>query len=274
MKTLVFMFLATGLLTGVRAQTTNAPDSTPPPDAAKVAEYQRRFQEGYALEQQGQLEQARTIYDGILAEQPEAKRSLLEAGQISLELNEPQKADAYLEKLHEIVPDFPKAYELLIQANEALKRDVKVERLVREFRALYDSRTVSGFDQPFFEREHLRLGAGQEIVVYQFFDYTKPPFYAVKVELLAPQHVMQRELLLKFDPEGTAELHTKDPAATNGNVFIVAEPFFANGRMNRIDVYQELFTTPDYQKARNVLLGILSNTPKPVYSAPVDAPAE
>jgi tetratricopeptide (TPR) repeat protein len=273
---MLFVFLFAGgfiLPGGVRAQTGDGA-SAPAMDPAKIAEYQQRFQQGYDLEKAGKLAEALAVYDGILGEQPDAKRSLLEAGRISLELNEPEKADAYLDKLHAIVPDFPEAIELLIQANAAMKKDVKVERLVREFRALYDSRTVSGFDQPFFEREHLRLGAGQEIVVYQFFDYTKPPFYAVKVELLAPQHVMQRELLLKFDPEGTAELHTKDPAATNGNVFIVAEPFFANGRMNRIDVYQELFTTPDYQKARNVLLGILSNTPKPVYSAPVDAPAE
>ena len=37
-------------------------------DPAKVAEFQRRFQEGYILEQQGKLTEARAIYDGILAE--------------------------------------------------------------------------------------------------------------------------------------------------------------------------------------------------------------
>ena len=231
MKAGTFMFLLAALFSlRLPAQTiTTAPAPTAELDPAKVAEYQRRFQEGYQLEQQGQLQQARAIYDGILAEQPDAKRSLLEAGRISLELNEPAKADDYLDRLHAIVPDFPEAIELLIQANETLKHDVKVERLVREFRALRDSGKVPGFTQAlFFEREHIRLDGGAQIVFSEFFDYTKPPYYALKAEVLgpAPQHARQRVLLLKYDPEGTATIRAKDPRLAKDEVFIVAEPFF------------------------------------------------
>ena len=116
-------------------------------DPAKVAEYQKRFQEGYALEQAGKLQEARTVYDGILAEDPRAKRSLLEAGVISFQLGELAKADAYLEKLHSLVPDFPKAIELLIQINQQLKHDVKVELLLRDFRELHDSGKIPQLTQ-------------------------------------------------------------------------------------------------------------------------------
>jgi tetratricopeptide (TPR) repeat protein len=253
--------------------TPSAP-SAPEMDAAKVAEYQQRFNEGYALEQQGKLEEARTIFDGIIAEQPEAKRSLLEAGRVSLELNQPLQADGYLDKLHAIVPDFPEAFELLIQANQALKRDVKVERLVREYRALYDSGKISGM-KPFFPRERIQLDGGQEILFCQFFDFTRPPYYALMGELLGPgpAHDRKRLLLLKYDPEGTKEVEAKDPRIAHDTVFTLAEPFYTGERMTRIDVYKELLSTPDYEKARNMMLGIFSQTPKPILSTPVDGSA-
>ena len=34
-----------------------------------------------------------------------------------------------------------------------------------------------------------------------------------------------------------------------------AEPFFTGDKMTRIDVYQELLVTPEYMKARNLMLG-------------------
>jgi tetratricopeptide (TPR) repeat protein len=290
MKATLFMFLAGAALFArgpAAAQTETATPAPPAPttspapatsepalDPAKVAEYQQRFEQGYALEKAGQLSQARTIYDGILAEQPDAKRSLLEAGRISLALDDPLRADGYLEKLHALVPDFPEAFELLIQANEALRRDVKVERLVAEFRELRDSGKVPGFrDSLFFEREHLRLDHGAEIVFSQFFNYTAPPYYAVRAELFGTGHVSQRVLLLKYDPEGTQQFHQKDPHAGSAEVFILAEPIIQNGRMTRIDVYDELFATPYYAKVRQLMLGVFAASPKPIYSAPVDAPA-
>lgn len=277
MKANVFVFLLAGAV-GFSAPDSRAqaPGQAAPPtlDPAKLAEYQARFQHGYDLEQAGKLEDARAIYDGILAEQPEAKRSLLEAGRVSLELNEPDKADAYLEKLHALVPDFPEAYELLIQANQALKKDIKVERLVREYRALRDSGRAN-FDpeKPFFRREVIPLDKGAEIVVYQFFDFTQAPFYALKAELDGPGHVFQRELLLKYDPDATQGLRAKDPAHPNASVFILAEPFYTGDRMTRIDVYQELLVTPEYRKARNLMLGDFAQAPKPMYSAPIDSSA-
>jgi tetratricopeptide (TPR) repeat protein len=284
MKALVFMLplAALGMSPGLGQTAVVTPPAVaapavaaPAPTPEQIAAFQQRFEQGYALEKAGKLEEARTVYDGILADQPEAKRSLLEAGRVSLDLNQPARAEAYLEKLHAIVPDFPTAYELLIQASQALRQDVKAERLVREYRALRDSGRVPGFDQAlFFEREHLRLGQGAEIVFSQFFDFTQPPFYVLKAEEFGPGHVRQHVLLLKYDPDATQALRAKDPQQAQATVFILAEPFFANGRMVRIDVYQEIFTVPEYRRARNTMLGILAHPPKPIYSAPVDAPEE
>ena len=282
MKAALFMFFLAGSLGSelpASAQDPAAPSAASASDAGlspdQVAAYQRRFEAGYALEQQGELEQARTVFDGILAEQPDAKRSLLEAGRISLQLNEPLKADAYLDRLHTLVPEFPDATELLIQANQAMRHDVKVERLVREFRAMRDSGKVPGFsDSLFFDRENIRLDGGAQIILSQFFDYTKPPYYAIKAELLNAAHETQRVLILKYDPEGTQAVRAKDPKVAHDNVFIVAELFFAGDQMNRIDVYEELLSTPDYEKARTIMLGIFSHTPKAILSTPISAPTQ
>ena len=272
MKTSLFV-LAFVLALPAAAQTAAPADSaalTP----AQIADYQKRFQDGYALEKAGKLPEARAIYDGILAEQPDAKRSLLEAGRVSLDLNEPAKADAYLDKLHKLVPDFPDAIELLIQANQALRRDVKVDRLVREFRTLHDSGQVPGFsDSLYFERERVQLDPNSQIIISQFFDFTKAPYYVLKAELYNAQHQRQRLLLLKYDPDETASIRAKNPNLTKDSVFILAEPFYIGDQMTRIDVYKTLLSTPDYQKARTLLLSIFVQTPKPIYSAKVNASA-
>jgi tetratricopeptide (TPR) repeat protein len=240
-------------------------------DAAKIAEYQKRFEEGYALEQQDKLAEARTIYDGILAEEPKAKRSLLEAGKISFKLGELARASDYLEKLHEQVPDFPEAIELLIQINQALKRDVKVELLARDFRDLHDSGKIPELSQSLcFVRERIHLDQ-QDIIISQFFDYTKDPDTVYMAEVYDSTGLLKRRLLLNYDAETTRALRAKDAKYATTQVFTWFEHVMKDGQVKEIDAYLQIFALPDYQKFRSAMFVILANPPKPIYSAPVDA---
>jgi tetratricopeptide (TPR) repeat protein len=241
-------------------------------DPAKVAEYQKRFEQGYALEQAGRLAEARAIYDGILAEQPEAKRSLLEAGKISFKLGELAKADDYLERLHEIVPDFPEAIELLIQINQALKRDVKVELLIGDFDELRAGGKIPELSRSlWFKRELIHSGQ-QDIVVSQSFDYTQDPNTVWMAEVFDSSGQLKRRILLNYDPQGTQALRARDAKYANTQVFNWCEHIIKNGQPKEIDVYMQIFALPDYQKFRSAMFVILANPPKPIYSAPVDAP--
>ena len=243
-------------------------------DPAKVAEYQKRFEEGYALEQAGKLAEARAIYDGILAEEPKAKRSLLEAGKISFKLNELARADDYLEKLHALVPDFPEAIELLIQINQTLKRDVKVELLLRDFRELHDSGRVPELSQSLcFVRERLPLDQ-QEIVVSQFFDYTQDPNTVWMAEVFDSDGQLKRRLLLNYDAAATQALRAKDAKYATTQVFTWFEHVIKDHRVKEIDAYLQIFALPDYPKVRSAMLIILANPPKPIFSAPVDVPVQ
>jgi tetratricopeptide (TPR) repeat protein len=283
-RAFMFLLLAGMLSLPVRAQTNAAqtesasqPNTNAAPTLtdAQVAAYHQRFEEGKAQEKAGNLAQARATFDGILAEQPDAKGSLLEAGEISLELNEPAKADAYLDKLHAIVPDFPGAIELLIQANETLRHEVKAARLVRELRTLHDGSSEPKLSALLkFDRERIRLDAGEEIVISEFFDYTQPPYNAFMAELSDPVRQIDRRVYLNFDPVGTQTVRAKDPKLARDEVFLLAEPIYTGNKMTRVDVYQALLAMPDYDKLRTMLLVALTETPKPIYSSPVDASAQ
>jgi len=240
-------------------------------DPAKVAEYQKRFEEGYALEQAGKLAEARAIYDGILAEEPKARRSLLEAGKISFRLGELARADDYLEKLHALVPDFPEAIELLIQINQMLKHDVKVELLLRDFRELHDSGKVPELSRSLcFVRERIHQDQ-QDIVISQFFDYTQDPNTVWMAEVFDPSGELKRRLLLNYDAGTTQALRAKDAKYAGVQVFTWFEHVIKDGQVKEIDAYLQIFALPDYQKFRSAMFVILANPPKPIYSAPVDA---
>jgi tetratricopeptide (TPR) repeat protein len=294
MKAKFFFILPAFFVSGWAPAQTNSPPAPPPPrphvidvpqpgqpsaaasgdnlDPAKIAEYQKRFAEGYALEQEGKLAEARAIYDGILAEQPQAKRSLLEAGKISFKLGELTRADDYLERLHEIVPDFPEAIELLIQINQALKRDVRVELLIRDFGELRAGGKVSELSQSLcFVRERIHLDQ-QDIVVSQFFDYTQDPNTVWMAEVFDSAGELKRRLLLNYDPVTTQALRAKDAQYAGTQVFTWFEHVIKDGQVKAIDAYLQIFALPDYQKFRSAMFVILANPPKPIYSVPVDAP--
>jgi len=294
----LFLLLMPALTLGWASAQTNSSPTVPPPaplphvvevpqpdqptasgttpadnlDPAKVAEYQKRFEEGYALEQEGKLVEARKIYDGILAEEPDAKRSLLEAGKISFNLGELARADEYLEKLHGLVPDFPEAIELLIQINQALKRDVKVELLIRDFRELHDSDKVPELSQSlWFVRERTQFEK-QEIVISQSFNYTLDPNTVWMAEVFDESGNLKRRILLNYEPEATKALQARDAKYAGTEVFSWREHVLKDGKPKEIDVYMQIFALPDYEKFRSAMLIILANPPHPIYSVPVDAP--
>jgi tetratricopeptide (TPR) repeat protein len=290
------LFLPPLLATGMAvAQTTNAPAAPSPHivevpqpvqpseaaanpeqtlDPAKVAEYQKRFAQGMTLEDEGKLPDARKVFEGILAEQPNARGSLLESGRISFKLGELAQANNYLEKLHELEPDYPEAIELLIQINQALGRDVRVELLVRDFRALHDSGKVPQLKQSLcFVRERIPFH-DDTIVVSQFFDYAADPNTVWMGELVDSTGKLKQRLLLNYDDDATRALRAKDARFGNTQVFTWFGHEITDGKVTGINAYLQIFALPDYQKFRSALLVILTNPPKPIYSSAVPASSQ
>lgn len=243
-------------------------------DPAKVAEYQKRFAQGMELEQAGKLPEARQVFEGILTEQPNARGSLLESGRINFKLGDLAKANNYLEKLHELEPDYAQAIELLIQINQTLGRDVMVELLLRDFRTLHDSGKIPQLKQSLcFVRERIPFH-DDTIIVSQFFDYTVDPDTVWMGEVFDPSGKLKQRLLLNYDPDATRALHDKDPKFANTQVFTWFGHEIKNGEVTGINAYLQIFALPDYQKFRSAMLVILANPPKPIYSSAVPAAAQ
>jgi tetratricopeptide (TPR) repeat protein len=265
--------LAAAALAQDQAPTPTSSDAAPTgtPDAAKIADFEKWFAQGQQLEQEGHLLEAREIFDGIIAEAPEAKGSLREAGFISIRLSDWARADGYFEKLHEIVPDYPAAIESLIQINQALKRDVKVEMLIQEFRQLYAAGKVPN---PYFVREQTPLQSGDKVVILQYFDYAQPPYLVWKAQVLDAAGGVKRQLVLAYDLNGSKEIQEKDPKLADAEQFLLVEDVLEDGRIKRVDAYFQMFSLPEYQKVRNTMLAIIGGAYQPVYSQTVDVPAQ
>jgi tetratricopeptide (TPR) repeat protein len=235
-------------------------------DSAKIADFERRFAEGKQLEAEGKLTDALVVFNGILAEAPDAKGSLREAGLISVELNDFQKADAYFSKLHALVPDYPMAIEALIQVNQTLKHDAKVEILIKQFKDLFAAGKVP---EPYFVRERIHLDGGTEIAITQFFDYHQPRYYAWAGELFGPNHTLKRRLTVNYDPDVTQNLRAKDPELAHAEQLLLVDNVLTDGHVTRLDVYQQFLSLPDYLKMRTIMMEVFANALKPIDSAPI-----
>jgi tetratricopeptide (TPR) repeat protein len=258
------------------ADTSSSSSSTT--DPAKIADFERRFAQGRQLEQQGKLADARAVFDGILAEAPDAKGSLAEAGHISVQLRDYVNADRYLSKLLALVPDYPPAIEQLIPVSQTLKHDAKAEILIKKFRDLYTTGKLQEFHtlhepdnplEPYFVRELIHLDDGREIVITQFFDYHQPRYYAWAAELFDASHNVKRRLTVNYDPNVTASLRAKDPTLAHAEQFLLVDNVIAGDKVARLDVYQQFLALPDYTKMRTILLEVFANALKPIDSAPI-----
>jgi tetratricopeptide (TPR) repeat protein len=250
------------------ATSTDAGAPATTPEEARAAALAQRFAQGKAVEAQGNLEQARAIFDGIIADAPDAKGSLREAGLISVQLGDDVKADDYFSKLHAQVPDYPMAIEMLIQINQTLKHDAKVEIMLKELRDLYAAGKLDP-KRPYFVRERIALPGNGTLRITQFFDYRQPPYCAWMADVLDARQQRKRWLAVNYDPDVTAQMR-QDPKLANAEQFLVVDNVMdGTGRVVRIDCYQQFLALPAYDKMRMILLEVLASGLKPIDSAPV-----
>ncbi len=180
------------------------------------------------------------------------------------------RADGYLSRLHALVPDFTDATELLIQVNQSLKRDVKVENLIRDYRLLHGSGKIPAFSNSIdFVRERIELDQDSEMIVTQAFDYKKEPNTVWMGEVIGADGQVKRQFELVYDPEATAALRAKDPKWGSAEEFLLVENVIKDGHIRQVDVYFQIFAMPEYKKVRNTMLAIYAGSMKSIYSQTV-----
>ena len=280
-----FLSLLTGLLLlslspslQAQAQTAvPAPTQVPPgapTDPAKVAELHDRFVQGLQLLQQGKSEDALAIFDGILKEVPNAPGSLTMAATVELQLGQPEKALDYLNPLYALNPKDYKSIVLLIQANQELHRDIRVEQYRKELFAIRNAGPeIHGLtDAQDYPREKIYPdNKGGEIELNEFFDYKSDPYIAWEALQVAPDGTLVRHLIASYNPEETAELRKKDPVKlADVEAFLFGEFVIKDKQIKQFNLYRQETELPTYDEFREWVLAAIKDPPKPILVQPTN----
>jgi len=280
-----FLSLLTGLLLlslspslQAQAQTAvPAPTQVPPgapTDPAKVAELHDRFVQGLQLLQQGKSEDALAIFDGILKEVPNAPGSLTMAATVELQLGQPEKALDYLNPLYALNPKDYKSIVLLIQANQELHRDIRVEQYRKELFAIRNAGPeIHGLtDAQDYPREKIYPdNKGGEIELNEFFDYKSDPYIAWEALQVAPDGTLVRHLIASYNPEETAELRKKDPVKlADVEAFLFGEFVIKDKQIKQFNLYRQETQMPTYDEFRSWVLDAIKEPPKPILVQPTN----
>ncbi|HSI85119.1 MAG: tol-pal system YbgF family protein [Candidatus Methylacidiphilales bacterium] len=252
-------------------------------DPAKQQDLMNRFKEGRRLYDEKKYAEARTIFDGILADEPKkAKGSLFYGGLSSLMLGENQKAVEYLERFRAVDAKDPRPVVHLIQAYQSLKKALKVESLRRELyamrtKALAENPNRDNWDlgrpeirvllDPMFVRERMRMQGGVSMEVSESFNYKDSPNAVYMAQIIGADGKVMRNIYISYDPDQTAAIrkeHASEPKYKNAEVFVYSEIFTKNEQTDRIEVYRIEVEPPTYDGARRWILDMLARPPKSI----------
>lgn len=262
--------VALAVLAGVVLSPIMLAAQTPAPDSAKVERLKAQFIKGRELLDAGKPLEALEKFNAILEEEPKAPGSLMMAAMINMNLARFSKAIELLNRFRVLQPEDPRGLLMSIQAHQALKETKKAEALVKDMKRLRATGKVKGvLEAPFFVRERVRRPDGSMVVVNEFFDYRADPRRLFMAEQVSPRGQMMRRMDIAFDPQATKAVRAKDAKLANAEVFYLNEYIFQDGKLANVDVYRQIFSRPDYNKARDWLLDAIIMKPKPMARAEV-----
>ncbi|MFQ3669856.1 MAG: tetratricopeptide repeat protein [Verrucomicrobiia bacterium] len=228
-----------------------APAQTPPdPDQFKA--WRARFLDGVKLVEQNKFTEALAIFDGILAEAPDAPGSLLMSGVALNHLGRWEEADRRLSRFLVLQPNHVTGTLAAIQAKQGLKQTAQADQLRDQLRNLRrqgkDPRLTS---MKSFEREReLRPNGVIWIVLETFQPEGTDPIWAM-VALDAQGRQTRRLEWAPLPPE----------AGQKGNV--LGEPLYQDGALRHYRIHQLEASLPDYDAARAKLAKVMAEPPAP-----------
>jgi tetratricopeptide (TPR) repeat protein len=240
-------------------------------DPAKMADYQRRFQEGVRLDNEGKLKEAREVFLKITQEEPTARGSWFYAAFTSHRLGDYEKAADYISKFRELEPKDYKGLVVSIQVNQALRRSVKVEGLRRELWNLRQTGgTIPGLtDSKSYIRERFPLGEGNVVSFLEFFDYKQEPYFLYEAKLFNAEDDVQRHLVITFDKKQSEELQAKGDKYKGVEMLYFSEFVIKDGKAQQINVYRQEVERPSYDTVRKWILEAIKAPPAPLQIAPM-----
>lgn len=239
-------------------------------DPAKAEALHQRYDQGCQLAKQGKLDEALAVFDGIVKEAPQAKGSLAYAGIVELQLGKPEKALDYLNALYAAAPDDFRSLLLLVQANQALRRDIRVEEFRKKLIALRAAGTpIHGLtDTVAYPREKLFRKDGR-IEFNEFFDWKQEPHIVWEgVQYDPATDQAARHIILAYNADQSAALAKQDPKMAGVQVFLFGEFVIKDGKVVDFAPYKQLVEMPSYNDFHDWVLAALKAPPKRLDATP------
>ncbi len=241
-------------------------------DPVKIAQLQARFQNGVELEKEGKLNEALDVFLGIIKDEPKARGSLFFAGMVKMELNDPESAIDYLTRFRELEPKDFKPIILLIQANQSLRRTIKVDALRKELFEMRSSASIPGLsDVKSYTRERIRGDKDTLIEINDFFDYKSEPNFLFMGEQASANSGIIRSLVVFYNTDESAAVRAKNPKFADVEVFDFGEQVIKNGKAVQINIYRQEYEKPTFDTARKWILDAIKAPPKPITTIPLQS---
>jgi tetratricopeptide (TPR) repeat protein len=238
--------------------------SEPPPE--KVKELQERFARGRALLEQREFKEAREVFAGILKEAPEARGSLVLSGVASVELMEFDKAADFFERFLKLEPNDPIGLIGAIKANQALRKNVKVEALrarLLELKKAGSNNVLNTMGS--YERERIPQELGHFIAATEYFA-EKPLEPVFMFLLVSPEgRALRRLELVRGSDEATNRARQSHEKLADAVVYFFQEIDLATaGTGDGFKIYRQELSRPTYEQVRSWVLAAIKNPPKPL----------
>ncbi|NJK91186.1 MAG: hypothetical protein HC904_04730 [Blastochloris sp.] len=210
----------------------------------KVADWKKRYQDGVQLEKEGRRDEALAVFKGILAEDPQARGSLLMSSLIHARNYEFEKALPFLTSFRQLEPDHEGGLIAGIKIYQGLGRLAEVEAL----RGQLLTQRASGKNPRLqnllsYERELLPRPDGT-LSVQENLD-EKPDRFLWAYLVLDSKNVLQRRI--EWTPV----------SVPSGTHYALSENFLENGKTNQVKIHRLLPEKPDYSTARRIALRLL-----------------
>lgn len=236
----------------------------------KIKEFQRRFQEGVTLVTSGKFAEGRKIFDGILAEEPNARGSLLWAGIASNNLFEFDKAQKYLERFIAIQPDDPRGLMGMIICLQSSGKTEGIQKLIDRVKAMKANGEAAVILAPMerFGRELIRLENGGILASEEYFhnDPSRPVF--IFAELGADLHTTREFQLVRASELASDVIRKKDSKLKDANLYIFQEVPFKDDVPQAPKIYQVITEIPSYATLRTWVLDARKKPPTPLNIKP------
>lgn len=220
------------------------------PDPEKFAAWRARFLDGVKLIEQEKFTQALAVFDGILAEAPDAPGSLLMSGVALNHLGRWEEADRRLSRFLQLQPRHVTGTLAAIQAKQALRKTAEADRLRDDLRRLRregkDPRLTS---MKSFERERELRPDGSAWIVLETF---QPEGTDAVWAMVALNPAQQQTRRLEWAPV---------PPDSGQKGFVLGEPLYRNGALAGYKIHRLMPSLPPYDEARALLAEVMALPP-------------